>query len=86
MSSEPFVPRLAPKRDLEKSSSALHVAHNQCNWCPQAWISSPALQMPKHVSDCIPLLTLLLFFFLLTAGKEGQTFLPSSFGLGGLIP
>lgn len=31
MSSESFVPRLPPERELEKGSSAFHVALNQCN-------------------------------------------------------
>lgn len=86
ISSEPFVPSLPPKRELEQSSSALHVSLNQGNSCPQAWVSSLTLQIAMYVSDCLLLVTTLLFFFLLKTGGDGQTFLPSSFGLGGLIP
>ena len=86
ISPEPFVPSLPPKRGLEQSSSALHVSLYQGNSCPQAWVSSLTLQIAMYVSDCLLLVTTLLFFFLLKTGGDGQTFLPSSFGLGGLIP
>lgn len=59
----------------------------QSEYCPppHTGVSSPALQIRTCVSDCLPLLPMSLFFPPQTTGGKGQTFLPSSFGLGGII-
>lgn len=66
-SSVPSVPRPTPHRRLKKSSSALHIPTSATDVIPALWMH-----------DCLPLLTMLCFFFLHIMEGRLRHFYPPS--------